>query len=106
MIDLFGVWQSVATFNFGAAQDEATQLTFVDESMPKGKSFATWLQQVSGSTQPDQIQVNEPRYTCQAVDPAKGERWVYVDPMQSAPLGNERDQQEKKPPHCPRRLLF
>jgi hypothetical protein len=80
-------WESIATFDFGAAQDERTQLTFVDESVPKGKLFATWLQNVGGSTVRDQIQVNEPRYTCQSVDPNKGERWVYVDPAQSTPSG-------------------
>jgi len=80
-------WESIATFDFAAAQDETTQLTFVDETVPKGKSFATWLENVGGSTMRDQIQVSEPRYTCQTVDPTKGERWVYVDPLKSVPLG-------------------
>jgi len=80
-------WQSIATFDYTAAQDETTQLTFVDETVPKGRSFATWLQNVGGSTTRDQIQVSEPRYTCQAVDPNKAERWVYVDPARSSPLG-------------------
>jgi hypothetical protein len=80
-------WESVATFDVDAAQDENTQLTFVDEMVPKGQAFATWLMNVGGSTRRDQIQVNEPRYTCQAVDPTRGERWVYVDPGKSTPLG-------------------
>ena len=80
-------WESIATFDFAAAQDERTQLTFIDESVPKGKLFATWLQNVGGSLVRDQIQVNEPRYTCQSVDPDKGERWVYVDPELSTPSG-------------------
>jgi len=80
-------WESIATFDFAAPQDERTQLTFIDETVPKGKLFATWLQNVGGSTMRDQIEVNEPRYTCQAVDPTKGERWVYVDPEMSTPLG-------------------
>jgi hypothetical protein len=80
-------WKSIATFDFGAAQDEDSQLTFVDESAPKGWSFATWLQNVGGSAIRDQIVVNEPRYNCQAVDPDKAERWVYVDPTRSTPVG-------------------
>jgi len=80
-------WQSVATFDFAAPQDEPTQLAFIDESVPKGSLFATWLQNVGGSMMRDQIEVHEPRYTCQSVDPAKGERWVYVDPERSTPLG-------------------
>jgi len=88
-------WQAVATFDFGAAQDEITQLTIIDETVPKGFSFAKWMENVGGSPVPDPppspqihpIQVNEPRYTCQAVDPDKGERWVYVDPALSTPSG-------------------
>jgi hypothetical protein len=80
-------WQSVATFNLGASQDEPTQLTIVDEMAPKGVAFASWLQNVGGSTTRGQIQVNEPRYTCQGVDPTRGERWVYVDPERSMPVG-------------------
>jgi hypothetical protein len=79
-------WKAVATFDFKAAQAETTQLTIVDETVPKGKSFATWLQNVGGSMMRDQIQVNDPRYTCQEVKPGKGERWVYVDPTKSTPL--------------------
>jgi len=80
-------WQSIATFDFGAAQNETTQLAIVDEAQPKGTALATWLQNVGASTVRDELQVNEPRYTCQAVDPTKGERWVYVDPARSTPLG-------------------
>jgi hypothetical protein len=80
-------WKSIATFDFAAAQNEATQLTIVDETSSKGVPFATWLQNVGASVHRDEIEVSEPRYTCQAVDPAKGERWVYVDPARSTPLG-------------------
>jgi hypothetical protein len=80
-------WESIATFDYNAAQNEATQLTFVDETVPKGASFATWLSNVGASPVRDQLQVNTPRYTCQSVTAGKAERWVYVDPTQSTPLG-------------------
>jgi hypothetical protein len=80
-------WESVATWDYNAAQNEASQLTFVDETVPKGMSFATWLQNVGASPMRDQVTVNEPRYTCQANDPDKSERWVYVDPTKSTPAG-------------------
>lgn len=80
-------WESIATFDYAATQDEKTQLTIVDEGAPKGMPFATWLQNVGGSMIRGQIVVNDPRYTCQAVDPALGERWVYVDPEKSIPPG-------------------
>jgi hypothetical protein len=80
-------WEAVATWSFGAAQNEATQLAIVDETVPKGMSYATWLQNVGASPVRDQLTVAQPRYTCAANDPAKSERWLYVDPAQSTPLG-------------------
>jgi len=80
-------WEAVAQFDYTAAQNETTQLTIVDETVPKGASFATWLQNVGATTVRDQLQVNTPRYTCQSVTPGKAERWVYVDPTLSTPLG-------------------
>jgi hypothetical protein len=80
-------WQSIATFDFAAAQDETTQHTFVDEAAPKGVAFATWLDNVGATSPRDQLEVSAPRYTCQSIDTAKAERWVYVDPARSAPLG-------------------
>ena len=34
-------WESIATFDFAAAQNETTQLTIVDENVAKGRPFAT-----------------------------------------------------------------
>jgi len=82
-------WKQIITWNFGAAQNEATQLTIVDEvSNPKGMSFATWLMNVGASTTRDEVTVSEPRYTAQAITaPAKAEQWVFVDPLRSTPAG-------------------
>ena len=81
-------WESIATFDDTAAQNDAVQATFVDEEHnPKGRSFADWLDNVGGSMVHDEITVTDPRYTCQSVDNAKAERWVYVDPARSVPLG-------------------
>ncbi len=80
-------WQAVATWNYGAPQSEATQLDVVDETVPKGMSFATWLLNVNASTVRGEIPISEPRYTCSAHDATKSERWVYVDPARSTPAG-------------------
>jgi len=80
-------WQSIATFDFAAAQKETTQHTFVDETAPKGMAFATWLANVGATPTRDQLEVSDPRYTCQMIDEDKAERWVYVDPARSVPLG-------------------
>ena len=80
-------WQSIATWDYGAAQVEATQLDIVDETVPKGASFATWLLNNGVPPPRGQLVVSEPRYTCSDRDPTKAERWVYVDPALSTPPG-------------------
>lgn len=80
-------WQSIATWDYAAAQAEATQLDIVDETVPKGMSFATWLLNNNVPGPRGQLTISEPRYTCSDRDAAKGERWVYVDPLLSTPLG-------------------
>lgn len=80
-------WSPLATFDFGAAQPDSTQLAIVDETVPKGTSFATWLENVGASTVRAQIPVQDPRYIIQTIDNTKAERWVYIDPTLSTPLG-------------------
>ena len=80
-------WQAVATWNYAAAQDELTQLDIVDETVPKGMSFATWLLNNGVPGPRGQLTISEPRYTCQSHDSMRGERWVYVDPLLSTPPG-------------------
>ena len=74
-------WETVATWNFGAAQDLETATSTVDTvHNPKGMSFATWLTNVGASTVPGQIPINEARYTCTADDPAEGTQFLFIDP--------------------------
>jgi len=86
-------WQAVATWAYGAGQNEASQLSIVDTTVPKGPSFAKWLynngvpETVPGSMTTTQFTVNEPRYTCASNVTSKSERWVYVDPLLSTPTG-------------------
>jgi len=82
-------WQATATFNFNAAQpaNGVSQLTVIDETMPKGVPFATWMMNVGGSTVRDEVTVVDPRYNVQVATPGKAEQWVYVDPARSTPAG-------------------
>lgn len=80
-------WKPVIQWAFGAAQNEATQLTIVDETVPKGTSFATWLMNVGASTTRGEVTVSEPRYTAAGALATKSERFVYVDPTRSTPAG-------------------
>ena len=74
-------WESVATWNFGAAQDLEQATSSVDTVQnPKGASFATWLTNVGASTVPGQIPINGARYTCTADDPTEGTQFLYIDP--------------------------
>jgi hypothetical protein len=74
------VWPSIATWsNGGNLTDPATDL--IDEvNNPKGTAFATWMQNVGGSTTRDQIPIQSGtgRSTCNQVDLTKGERWTTV----------------------------
>jgi hypothetical protein len=81
-------WKTIATFDFGAAQPDASQTAIIDETVPKGPAFASWMQNVGGSpVARGKLTVNDPRYIAQTIDTAKAERWVYIDPAQSTPAG-------------------
>jgi hypothetical protein len=82
-------WKPIIDWAFGAAQNEATQLTIIDETVPKGPAFATWLENVGASPTRAELRVDQPRYTAESADPAKSERWVFVDPARSTPLGKQ-----------------
>jgi hypothetical protein len=72
-------WPTVATFDNNNNNLDPTQGT-IDESFDRGKSFATWMLNVGGSTTRDLLDIKDGRNTCQAVDPLKAQRWVYLDP--------------------------
>ncbi len=78
-------WESVATWNFGAGYDDIPQLAIIDQTVPKGPSFAKWLQNTEPGSTLGELMVNEPRYTCTNRDATKAERWVWVDPTKSTP---------------------
>jgi hypothetical protein len=74
-------WESVATFDYAAPEDDDDTVASVDEaSQAKGMSFATWLVNVGASTVRDQVPISEARYTLASNDPTKSERWAFIDP--------------------------
>ena len=82
-------WKTIIDWNFAAPIDADLQLALVDETVPKGTAFASWLVNVGASTTRDELTIDETRYTARSSDPARSERWVYVDPDRSDPLGKE-----------------
>jgi hypothetical protein len=86
-------WEGVATWNFGAPQDQDDVVTFVDQTTSHGQSFAKWLMgsEVNASTTLGQVPVTGgARYTCSAIDDtADTDRFIYVDPADPTnPAGN------------------
>ncbi len=76
-------WKSVATFNFGAPQDQDDTTASIDETIPKGMSFATWLVNVGASTTRGQVPISGARYTLPSADPLRSDQRVYLDPVLS-----------------------
>jgi hypothetical protein len=74
-------WESVASFNYDALEDQDDTIASIDEtSNPKGASFATWLDNVGASTTHDQVPISGARYTLASNDAAASERWAFIDP--------------------------
>jgi hypothetical protein len=86
-------WEATGTFAFGASQPaEGTYITStIDETVPKGMSFAQWMLNVGGSDVPvgappvstptrDAVYEQNPRFTLQANDPLKSDRRVFFTP--------------------------
>ncbi len=82
-------WRTVIDFDFGAAQNEATQTAIVDRTTPRGETFTQWLANV-GATTGDTLTIHEPRYTAKRLGSAGvAQQWLHVDPARSTPLGKQ-----------------
>jgi hypothetical protein len=82
-----GPWPTIAQFTDSGNPGSNSVIGVVDESFNHGSSFATWLLNVGASTVRDQLPINDWRNTCASVDPAKAERWVYLDQAISGATG-------------------
>lgn len=76
-------WKTIGTWNFAAPQDQNTTIASVDETVPKGMSFATWLMNVGTSTTRGQVPISGARYTLPGNDPTRSDRRVYLEPALS-----------------------
>ena len=84
------VWSGqngVATWNNSDTTFSTPPDTIDEVNNPKGMSFATWMQNVQGSTQRGvvPIEATTGKQTCTAVDNTKAERWVYWQQQQNGP---------------------
>jgi len=73
------VWKNIATWvdNYPSASSDV-----IDQvNNPKGQSFATWMQNVGGSTSSGQVAIDPGtfRQSVNTLDNSKAERWVYWD---------------------------
>jgi hypothetical protein len=75
------VWTDIATWSNAGNLGNGIVDKIDEIANPKGVSFATWMLNVQGSTMRDNINIIDGtgKTTCNAVDPAKGERWTYYN---------------------------
>lgn len=79
-------WAGVGMFNENANPQPDTTTATIDEMLnPKGMSFATWMQNVGGSTMRGRIPVTQYRKQISSIDDTKAERWVYLTNPQGGP---------------------
>ncbi len=70
------VWPTVASCDVDTTPGS---LGIIDQvNNPKGGAFATWMQNVMGSTTLGTFTIDESRQSCTSVDVTKAERWVYM----------------------------
>lgn len=86
------VWPSIATWTNNEEELKRDSYSLIDEvANPKGRAFATWMEDVGGSPIRDRIElrnqaldprtqvvVSTGRSTCSRIDPDRAERWVYL----------------------------
>jgi hypothetical protein len=74
------VWTQVATWQNQGDPGSGSIDVIDQQNNPKGTAFATWMQNVMGSTVLGEIPIQDgtAKTTCSAVDPARGERWTYL----------------------------
>jgi hypothetical protein len=76
-------WQSIATWNYAAPQDQEETVGCIDQTVEKGAAFARWLHHVGASTTMGQLPITGARYTLPTNDPKKSDRRVYLEPSLS-----------------------
>src|SRR5262249_34108072 len=79
------VWTRIAQWNNSSTTFSNPPDTIDEVHNPKGSSFATWMVNVMGSPQRDQIPIMMGKQTCTGVGNAKAERWVYWNNGQEYP---------------------
>ena len=78
-------WDATATWKVDQAAPP-NQNAIIDQSFPKGKTFATWLKNVAGGTL-GQIPVTQVRHDFNAVV-APSQQWMYGTQLTSTKFGN------------------
>jgi len=73
-------WEALASWNLGNDELQDDSIATIDQTVPRGMSFATWLDNVGASTTHGQIPISEARYTMLTNDTASSDRTVWIDP--------------------------
>jgi len=94
-------WESIATWNYAAPQDQENTIASIDQTVEKGMAFARWLQNVGASTTVGQIPISGARYTLPMNNPARSDRRVYLEPALSYNHVSVQDLQFTTPTEVP-----
>ncbi len=73
-------WEALASWNLGNDELQDNSVASIDETVPRGMSFATWLDNVGASTTHGQIPISEARYTMLTNETTMSDRTVWIDP--------------------------
>ena len=72
------IWSTVGSCTADEYPPDTTG--FIDQvNNPKGAAFATWMQNVMGSSGGGTFPITQSRGSCTSVDNTKAERWVYIN---------------------------
>ena len=82
-------WKTIGTWDFAAPQDLDNNTATIDQTVPKGMSFAKWMLNVQGSTVEGEVPISGARYTLVDRDIAKADRRVHIP--QAAPHQSVQD---------------
>jgi len=73
-------WEALADWNLGDDELQDDSIATIDQTVPRGQSFATWLDNVGASTTHGQIPIAEARYTMLTNNTTSSDRMVWIDP--------------------------
>lgn len=80
-------WEALTNWYADDDETHPTPVATIDETVPRGQSFAKWLDHVGASTTHGQIPINDARYTLATNVSTNSDRMVWIDPAAQSTAG-------------------